>query len=620
MNPLALASLATCVLTTLAHAQSGTVRYDVDLTRSREQLIRVRMTLSGVTSDAVDIHLPVWRPGLYMVLDPAGSVRTIAASAESSTSTAALPIEKIQKSSWRITTQGHTAVTVEYDLWAASLDNRTRHADDTHAFMNPSTVFMYAHEWRALPIEIALALPEVAPGATPWSVACGLEHERQGQGWTLTAPNYDALADAPIEAGAQLVIPFTESGAAHEIVIWTGEPDVSRSITRGQATKWDNLADDFAKIVRTQREIFGSLPYQRYTFLIHCYPGGRGGTEHYNSTIMQTPPEALRDDERYRSFLGLVAHEFFHTWNVKRFRPAGLTPYDYQRENLTDLLWVAEGATTYYEGVTLARAGLRTKGKFLDQLGDDIHSTRTRLGAKVQSVADSSYDAWVKFNKRTADSANSGVSFYDKGSMVCFALDMEIRKRKPGASLDTVMKRLFEMFPEPTKGFTEADLRAVIGEASGDSAWVQDFFARYVRGVEPIDFESALAVVGYELRPGASKPTPYLGVTVTEESGLGKVATVATDSPALQGPGLVPGDLIVAIDGRKVRPAEWEKEIGKRAPGEVVTLTFFRHEAMREIKVTLADKPEPKATIRVMAERTPEQIAEAARWIGASGE
>lgn len=618
-----LATFATLLSTASALAQTGPVTYDVDLTRSGEQLIRVKMTLQGVTTPTVDVHLPVWRPGLYLILDQAGTVRQVKATNGDG---APLEIEKTEKSSWRVQTGTASSFIVEYDVWAASLENRTRHADDTHAFFNPATVLMYSHEWRNLPAEVRFTLP-LREGGSAWRVSSGLAGPGRAapDRWELTAPNYDILADSPIEAGVHHVITFDVDGKPHEIAIWTGEPSTESSQTRARATKWDDLGGDFAKIVEAQRHIFGSLPYDKYVFLLHCYPGGRGGTEHWNSTIMQTPPEAIRDGERYRSFLTLVSHEMFHTWNVKRFRPQGLAPYDYQRENYTTLLWVSEGMTTYYEDVVLVRAGLMSRSKFFDNLAKNMRTDQTKLGARVQSVAHSSYDAWIKFNKKTADANNSTVSFYDKGALVSFLLDMEIRKHKPGASLDTVSRRLFERFPTPEKGFSEADLRAIIAEVAEcapDADWIETFFRTAVHGTGELDYNAALAVVGREYRAEpADRILPYLGVTAADESGVARVTVVATDSPAIrpeQGTGLVPGDILVALDGRRLKAADLDKEIGLRAVGDTVRLAFFRHEVLREAVITIGGQPDVSPSIRKLDGVSDEQKEQLESWLGKS--
>lgn len=607
-----------------ALAQPRAVEHTLDLTRAREQVVTVSLRLEDLKPDAQGAHgavvrLPVWRPGLYSVLDQAGSIRTIAARGESGEER---PITKIDKSSWRIDAGPDQAVVVTYELIAASLDNRTRHADDTHAFLNPATVLMYTDEARASPQTVRLLLP-----SPQWRVACGLPASPTPEGATLSAPDYDRLADSPIEAGLHHTMTFDVDGVPHEVVLWTGEPSIEDSALKkfAQPPKghWDQLPKDLEKIVRAENALFGGkLPYERYVFIVHAFPGGRGGTEHYNSTIMQTSPEFLSDDDRYRGFLGLAAHEFFHTWNVKRFRPAELTPYDYQRENLTTLLWVAEGTTTYYDAVLPARAGVtgHSRSKYLTRLAADIRAHDARLGSTVQPVADSSYDAWIKFNRRSPDAANSTVSFYDKGALASFVLDMLIRKANPDASLDDVMRALYEKFPEPTKGYTEADLRDLIAGAAGCSPqtpWLARFFNDTIHGVARPDFEAALAVVGYELHPEEAKPKAYAGLTLADEAGVTKITAVSTDSPALKAdPGVVVGDVVVALDRHRLTAAGLDRELAKRAPGDAVTLTLFRNDLLRDVTFTLADKPDLKLTIRKVENPTEEQTKQADRWLG----
>lgn len=627
-------------------AQPAPVEHDIDLRRAREQVVTVTVRLADLPADAHGHHstvlrMPVWRPGMYSILDQAGSIRTLVARnlppAEfEDPAFKTCPITKVDKSSWRIDAGPDDAVYVTYELVAASLDTRTRHADDTHAFLDPAAILMYTDETRG-----ALQKVRVVAPSPDWRLASGLDGDRpihQPGGFptfVTAAPDYDRLADSPIEAGLHHTISFEVDGVPHDVVIWTGEPGLEDSAFKKSATgpkgHWNDLAKDLEKIIRAESALFGgTLPYKRYLFIVHAAPtppagpNGRGGTEHYNSCVMQTSPDFLTDDERYRGFLGLAAHEFFHTWNVKRFRPAELTPYDYQRENLTTLLWVAEGATTYYDSVLLSRAGINTRRQHLDRLASAITAHDNRLGSAVQPVADSSYDAWIKFNKKSADGANATVSFYDKGSLASFILDMLIRKANPEASLDDVMRALYAKFPEPTKGYTEEDLRSAIAAAAicpKDAPWLDAFFKDTIHGVARPDFEAALAVVGYELRRDAGKPRAYAGFTLTDEgaggAGVTKVSAVATDSPALKADaGLVVGDIAVALDRRRLTAATLDRELAKHAPGEAVTLTLFRNDVLRDVTFTLADKPDVRYTIRKLDNPTEEQARQADRWLG----
>ncbi len=483
---------------------------------------------------------------------------------------------------------GQASVRVEYEVWAASLENRTRHADDTHAYLSPSTVFLYAHEWRDTPVEVRLRAP------AGWRVASGMEADAPGEpGLTvLRAANYDVLADSPIEAGLHDLIRFDVDGVPHEIAVWSGAaptdppaPGDFRATDRYRA-----MPADFASIVRAQRDLFGVLPYSRYVFILHVYPGGRGGTEHLNSTIMQVSPEAFLDGESYTRLLSLTSHEVFHTWNVKRFRPRSMTPYNYQGESDTSLLWLVEGTTSYYEDLVLVRAGLIKPDEFFKALAKMIGDLRARPGARVQSVADSGADAWIKFNRRTADATNSQVSFYDKGALVSLLLDLEIRDRSGGrSSLDDLMRSLDREYGARA-GYTEADVRRVLGRlvGSGPDAF-DEFFDTAIRGTGELPYESALARVGLTLSRKHEPEKPTLALTVQDAGGLAQVATVAADGPAANA-GIVPNDLIVAIDGRRIRADAWDKTIERRAIGDRVRISLFRHDQLREVEVSVTGR------------------------------
>lgn len=468
------------------------VVYNVDLTDARSQVVRVSATFRGV-GDTLDLHLPVWRPGLYQILDPAGTIRELRAVglADASAPTP-LDVAKPRTSHWRVSTAGQGTVRVEYTVWAASLDNRTRHADDTHAYLSPSTVFLYAQEWRDAPVEVRMRTP------AGWRVSSGMDADAAAEpGVTvLRAASYDVLADSPIEAGLHELIRFDVEGVPHEVVVWSGaapaDPPPPGDFRASE--RYRKMPADFAAIAREQREIFGDLPYSRYVFMLHVYPGGRGGTEHLNSTIMQVSPEAFATDEAYTRLLSLTSHEVFHTWNVKRFRPSSMTPYNYQGESDTSLLWLVEGTTSYYEDLVLVRAGLIKPDEFLKTLAKMIGELRARPGARVQSVADAGADAWIKFNRRTADATNSQVSFYDKGALVSLLLDLSIRDRTAGrASLDDLMRALDRDYGGRT-GYTEADVRRLLGQivGAGPDAF-DDFFTTAIRGTETLPFEPAPA-------------------------------------------------------------------------------------------------------------------------------
>ncbi len=584
------------------------------------------MTLSDVPKDlaggVLDVHLPVWRPGLYVLVEQAGTVRDVTARAGDG---AAIRVEKVEKATWRLHLGEGWAlrggeVTVGYTVLAASLENRTRHADSSHVFMSPSTVMMYAPGWRERPVEVSITAPEafVREG---WRVATGLPSEATASGWVVRAKDYDRLVDSPIEVGLHDVRTFEVGGVPHDLVVWTGLKPEGRTTAGvlGELEKYRGMPGVLSKIVEAQRRIFvgeeeekGGLPYERYVFLVHAYPAGRGGTEHWNSTVMQTSPEAFLTD-RYDNFLSLVAHEMFHTWNVKRFRPSGLTPYDYQRENYTELLWLVEGTTTYYEGVTLSRAGLMKHEAVFERIAGEIDREKTAPGGRVQSAAAASFDAWISGSKLGADQINSTVSIYGKGMLVSFYLDMWIRERNEASDgLDGVMRELMKLAGGGS-GYSTADVKRIVAGVSGASAAeVDEFFARAVEGTGLLDPTVALSVMGLEVAD-AEKEEGTLGLTTSEASGVVTVSAVIAGGPGSKA-GLLPGDLVVAVDGVRVR-TDAEKMVTKRK-GERVRVSYFRNDTLREVEVEVGSKPVGKVKVKSVKEPTEKQLRLREKWIG----
>ncbi|HTO93609.1 MAG TPA: hypothetical protein VMM80_04530, partial [Bacteroidota bacterium] len=430
-------------------AESGVrIRYGLAMPRPATHLFEVTVTFTGLPASPHELllQLPVWRPGRYLVLDFAGGVTRFAALKGNGEP---LAWRKTDKSTWRIETGGATEVRATYEVYADEFDQRTRGLDDEHAFVNGAAVFMYSPAFRSHPVEI-----EVFPPAG-WHVTTGMDSTSPTR---FTAPDYDVFADSPLEIGTQQDFSFEACGVPHVLSIYGGgnwEPDT--------------LIRDIRKIIETDREFWGSLPYRRYVFLLHCTPGGGGGTEHVNSTIMGSHPFVFRNPETYRGFLGLVSHEYFHTWNVKQIRPAALAHPDYQRENYTGELWLAEGGTSYFDGLILLKAGLTTRERFLEGIARTVYEDRLRPGNTVQSVAQSGFDAWIKYWKGDRESFNEESDYYQKGAAVSMVLDVEIRHATADArSFADAMRDLYARFPRNGPGYTNADVRAAVTRAGGE--------------------------------------------------------------------------------------------------------------------------------------------------------
>ena len=605
---------------------TGEVTYEVILNAPQTQMVEISMSFPSGGDESLEVSLPTWRPGKYSILDPVGTLRSFGAF---SASGRALEHKKIAKSTWRIKTSAVDEVTVRYSIYANSLGDRTRHVDATHAFLSGSAVFMYTPKLRMAPVRVRIKAP------ASWKIAGGLELS-QDDPRTLVAPNYDVLVDSPLELGEHDLIRFEAGGKPHEIVIWP----------RGVRHDAANLIEDFTKIIDAQAAIFGSMPFKRYVFLIHASSRAGGGTEHLNSTIMQTSRTSVEGSEdrssSYKRFLGLVSHEYFHTWNVKALRPVGINPYNYLQENYTDLLWVAEGTTSYYTDLILARNGLNKAQKYVDGLGSSINSSRLKPGTRHQSVSDSSFDAWTTFNERSQDDYNTEVSIYSRGSLVSLALDMELRQRSKGKTdLDAVMRAMFERFPLSGPGYSQADLIAVMDELSSSS--FANFFKRHVDGTERLPLEQSLLTVGLELHFKANqderdeeedeeeaegdKETPepeadaepklkaYLGLRLSSGGSGSNVSRVHSDGPAYSA-GILPGDEIIAMNGRRLRSGDLDKRLKRLEPGQTVTLHLLREDDFMEVRIALNGVPDGSWSLRRVKDPSEAQMDAYSDWIG----
>ena len=572
------------------------IEYTVFLNAPQTQTFEVRMLVRNVAAPVLDVALPVWRQGRYAVLNPAGTVRSVRASTPAGRP---LSIRKTDKTTWRIDTEGSPEIVIRYTVYANFLNDRTRHVDDTHAFLSGATVFMHVPDRRSDAVLIRLEAP------SNWEVACGLD-SIPGDARTLLADNYDVLIDSPIEIGVHERMTFDVDGKRHDIVVWGGVSFESERLER-----------DFTRIIRAEAGIFGCIPYDRYVFLLHVGPGLGGGTEHLNSTIMQLPPQALESGAQYKTVLSLAAHEMFHTWNVKRLRPAVFRNVDLVRENYTDLLWFCEGTTSYYDELVLVRAGLETPEAYLRTIAEAIYQRRSRPGVLVQSLSEASFDAWIKFNNPTPDDVNATVSFYEGGALATLILDLEIRRRtRNRVSYDTLMRAMYEAFPATGPGFTTQDLVQTLNRLTETS--FEEFFNLHIDGTADYPFEELFRVVGLDLVPTQTGPRAYSGMSVQEISGTTVVRFVLSDGPAYQA-GVNSGDEIITLNGRRLKAADIHPHIEQTmAPGDTVWLQVMRRNRLRRIDFKLGTRLNSRWEFRKLPSATEEQRAAYASWLGCS--
>ncbi len=601
--------------TLVGYAQS--VTYDVRFPAPQTQRVEVEATFAGAPSGPLAVHLPTWRPGRYQILDLASGLSRLEARDGDGSP---LAVRKTAKSTWEVEGASSGEVRVSYSVYANELGSRTRHVDATHAFLSGSSVFVYTPSLRQAPVEVRVDLPE------NWKIASGLEQSGES---ALRAPSYDVLVDSPIELGLHDLLTYAQGGKTYEVVVWP----------QGVRFDRERLLADFAEITAEHVGIFGRAPFDRYVFLVHAGGGARGGTEHLNSTIMQVNRSALEGSfertKAYKRFLGLVSHEFFHTWNVKQLRPEGIQPYDYQAENYSTLFWVAEGTTSYYGPLTLARRELTKPKEYLEALAADIDAVRRRPGSGVQSLADSSFDAWIKFNRPSPDDVNTTVSFYRRGALMSLVLDAWLRRQSEGqTTLDDVLRTLYQNHPLSSGGFSEGHLRVALQEAA--TADPSALFDRHVHGNDPLPLEEALETFGLELylKPrkrgeGEEKDEAEpenddseelraradLGVTLADRNDRTTLRAVLAGGPAYAA-GLHPGDELIALDGRRLRASDEVARLSLYEVGETVEVTVMRHDELLRFDVVLAERADGKWALRHAKSPTARQKASYESWIG----
>jgi predicted metalloprotease with PDZ domain len=542
------------------------ITYTVSMPKPATHLLEVEMRVKWMQMpNSLELKVPVWTPGSYLIREYARHVQDFAVRDAGG---AALAWAKISKNTWAVDTKAAKDLVATYRVYSNELTVRTNELNDEHAFWNNAALLMFVKG------QLKVATTVKVNPAKNWRVATGLPAV-EGATNTFRAADYDVLYDAPFEVSDFKETKFDVQGKPHRYVI-TGEGNYDLN----------RLAADTAKIVEETYKIFGELPYDDYTFIVNTRGGG--GLEHLNSTALQTNRFSFKPDSRYQNFLSLVAHEYFHAYNVKRIRPDVLGPFDYENENYTRLLWVAEGMTSYYEGLLLRRASLITDKEFLSGKVNGIQQLQSRPGRFETSLEEASFDAWIKYYRQDENSINNQISYYDKGEIVSMLLDMTIRSESGGAkSLDDVMRHLYNEFYKRGKNFTSVDFQKACELMAAKS--LDDFFAKYVRGRDEIDYNSIVTPFGIELRfiePNAGRA--FFGADLVEENNRLNVRAVPANTPAYE-QGLNTGDQIVAIDGYRATQTFLQTYIGERKPGDKVRLTLFRFDKLIEINFTLGN-------------------------------
>ncbi len=596
-------------------------RYRIVPRDPRAHVFEVRCTVERPDAHGQRLRLPAWIPGSYLVREFARQFVAVRAECDGRP----VRIAKESKDTWRCEPCNGT-LTVTADVHAFDLSVRAAYLDASRAFFNGASVFLCPEGRAHLPCVVDIA-PSEATRA--WRVATTLpRHGAPPWGYgAYRAADYDELIDHPVEIADFAHVAFEAGGATHDVVV-SGRHDADLA----------RLAGDLARICQWHVDLFGGAPgsrapFARYLFLVNAVGDGYGGLEHRTSTALITARDALPRrgraavDDDYRGFLGLASHEYFHAWNVKRIRPAAFLPYDLARECYTRQLWAFEGFTSYYDDLALLRSGVVDLPGWLELAGRTITTVLRTPGRRVQSVAESSFDAWIKYYRQDENSPNAVVSYYTKGAVVGMALDLALRAA--GSSLDALMRALWQRYGEPGRGVPEDGIAALASELAGRD--LAPFFARCVDGVDDPPLAELLADVGIALRvrpaagprdrggtpprPGGSeRPPATLGVKLAAGSEA-RLQFVFAGGPA-QRAGLAPGDSIVAADRLKVNAESLAAAVERRAPGDVVRLHAFRRDELMTFDVSLGPAEEDTCWLEIDAKAPPAAAARRIAWLG----
>ncbi len=598
--------------------QSSAIEYVVDLTDAKNHYVSVTMTVPA-RGDTTDLMMAVWTPGSYLVREYSRHIDSLRVTNKEGQN---LPFEKTRKNRWQVNNQGAGQLVVKYRLYANELTVRTNWVGRQYAMLNGAATFLTVPERIENPHQLRLVLPR------GWTRSATSMKAKGDVPNAFVAGSYHELVDSPIVAGNVTAYPFQAGSVTHQLV------------NVGESGFWDGTraATDLSKLVAEHHKLWGVIPYTRFLFLnVICQRGG--GLEHDNSTLIMTSRWSYRDEKRYKDWLSLASHEFFHTWNVRRLRPKSLVKYDYENESYTPSLWIAEGITSYYEDILLVRAGLIDRKEYLGRLSQNIGRVQRSAGRLVQSLSESSYDSWIKLYRPNENSSNTSISYYSKGAVVAFLLDAKIRGVTGGAnSLDDVMREMYKRF-SGDRGYAPDDFRIVASEVAGTD--LSRWFATAVDSAEELDYRGSLdwfglSLSGYsdESKPATSessngddsnlanksvaevtadagsKENAWLGFRIQDD---GVITRVTANSPATEA-GINTNDELIAINGFRFS-GNLETRLKQYQIGDKLELLLSRRGQIIELPIKIGSVTERSWKLKFKSDSTDEQKKRVDDWL-----
>ena len=625
--------LGTSEVSAVADDEQAALRYTVDLEDARNHYLTIKVVVP-VKSDATELMMAVWTPGSYLVREYARNIDSMKVTFDGRE----LGFKKIRKNRWLVETKGIKSFEVSYRLYCNEMSVRTNWVGDQYAMINGAPTFITVPDRLDQQHEVQLLLPRNWKRSATSLKSVGDDPHR------FVAGNFDELVDSPIVAGNVTVYPFVVGGIEHQLV------------NVGESGYWDGTkaATDLKKVVEAHQEMWGVVPYDRYMFINMIVESG-GGLEHDNSSVLMTSRWSFRDRGRYKSWLSLASHEFFHTWNIRRLRPKSLVTYDYENEVYTDSLWIAEGITSYYEDLLLLRAGLLSRSEFLSRLSGNVEGVQRTGGRKLQSLKDSSYDAWIKYYRPDENSSNTRISYYSKGAVAAFLLDARIRKLTKGEkSLDDLMRKLFADYL--ATGYSTAEFRATASEIAGED--LSDWFASVIDSTDELDYSDIEAIgvnapykksatsdkketdkketdkkdggakvmaglsvlkdrlvgaVGGKSGSSSSRGRPYLGFRTSAADGIVKVTSVKPGSPASD-VGINIEDEVIAVNGFRITSSV-DSRLSQYEVGDELEILISRRGQLKTLSLVIGQLESRSYRLRFVSRPSKEQRRQLDLWL-----
>ena len=566
------------------------LHYQIEFDDYRQHLIRV--TVRFVAQPTQVLSLPTWIPGSYLIREFSKHIEGVRAYDEDGR---LLQIRKNEKNKWQLFNTDFELITVEYDVYAYDLSVRGAYVDQTRLYVNPACACLGLDGQDDKAIEVELFLP---PELKHFQLATGLPSKSLVKGrYTLKAKNYAELIDSPFELADQTRFSFEANGIPHEFVV-SGK----------HAMNEQRMKQDIEKICATEISMFGSAPFENYTFMTMATGNSYGGLEHPNSTSLISPRddlpkanEPVEPSADYQRFLGLCSHEYFHSWLVKFIRPENFVNYDLNKEGYTSLLWIFEGFTSYYDDLILLRSGVINQESYIKLLKSQIDRYLQNPGRAVQTVAESSFDAWVKFYRQDENSNNAGTSYYNKGCLVALCLDLGLRLR--GSSLDALMRKLYENAQNGIQ-VNERTIYELANELTGDD-WSEQI-NHLINTTDELPLDQLFPEFGLSYTLNNDKSLPF-GLKLADKPEGVLVQSTRRDGAAVLA-GLSANDVIVAIDGLKATTKLVEKYAKQEG---TYTVYAFRRDEFMQFEVKASGSALTEVSLKV------EDQAKAEKWLKA---